>query len=335
MIEPGQNKPKVVYIYDLGHYVNNAFANTITRIRSSSRFLGMSPPFILQLPLGLVAQFKMPKAGICFLEGGACLTVGVIRKILTGAKLILRNGDPLFYILPHLHPYKRKILEFMIRYIDGALSDSKLSREQACRYTRVPNEIAYPYAEVERFLPIRPDLHSFNVFYLGVLNEFKGVDLLVDAFKLVREKFTESTLYLCGRFLGSKELKIKIANVEGVHVLGFHPTPEKIMVKCSVYINAARIEPFGINVVEAMCAGLIPIVSENVGAKEMVHKLDSSLVVDLDSAKIAKKVIEIFEMPHHKKLKLSERAKEIGSRFTKERALKDFEYKFWKVVRAA
>lgn len=335
MIEPGQNKPKVVYIYDLGHYVNNAFANTVTRMRSSSRFLGMSPPFILQLPLGLAAQFKIPKADIYFLEGGACLTIGVIRKMLTGAKLILRNGDPLFYILPHLPPYKRKILEFMIKYIDGTLSDSELSRERAWRYTRVPTEIAYPYAEVERFLPIRPNLDSFNVFYLGVLNEFKGVDLLVDAFKLIRKKFNESTLYLCGRFLGSKELEIEMANVKGVNVLGFHPTPEKIMEKCSVYINAARIEPFGVNVVEAMCAGLIPIVSENVGAKEVVQKLNPSLVVDLDPAKIAKKVIEIFEMSHHKKLKLSKKAKEVGSRFTKERALKDFEHKFWKVVGAA
>ena len=51
-------------------------------------------------------------------------------------------------------------------------------------YTRVPNEVAYPYVNVGRFSPVKPNLRSSNLFYLGVLNEFKGVDILVD---VVRE----------------------------------------------------------------------------------------------------------------------------------------------------
>lgn len=351
------HKAKVIYIYHQGHYVNNAFAGTLTNKFFPCWFLDREPPLPLQPLYGVVSQFRIPVADVYFLEGGSCLVTGVIKKALTGAKLVLRNGDPLFHVLPNLPTYKRKILEVLIRNIDGIISDSQLTRELAQKYTKVPNEVGYPYADVNKFLPIKPNLNSHNAAYVGRLSKHKGADLLINAFKLVKEKFPDFTLYLCGFFGKEKKLKVEIEGKEmvfpappieidmklittikktrGVRTLGFHPYPEKIMGKCSVYVNAARIEPFGINVIEAMCAGLIPVVSRNVGTKEVVRELDPSLVVDLNSAKIAEKVIEIFEMPHHKKLKLSERAKEIGSRFTKERALKDFEYKFWKVVRAA
>jgi glycosyltransferase involved in cell wall biosynthesis len=324
--------PKVVYIYDLGHYVNNAFASTVATARSCSRFFGISPPPLLQIPVALIMQFKVPAADIYFLEGGACLAVGVFKKMLTGAKIVLRNGDPLFYTLHSLPPWKREVLKFMIKRIDGILSDSELSREMARLYTNVPNEIAYPYVNVESFLHVEPNLRSFNLFYLGVLNEFKGVDILLDAFEIVKKEFNNSTLYLCGKFLGSRKLETKIRKAEGVYALGFHPAPQEIMAKCSVYLNVARVEPFGINVLEAMCAGLIPIVSENVGAKEVVRELDPSLVVSLDPAEIAAKVAEVFEMPYPKKIRLSKKAKRLASRFTKEWSLKNFREKFWKVV---
>ena len=325
-------RPRVVYIYDLGHYVNNAFANTVASARSCSRFLGISPPPLLQIPMALVSQFRVPAADIYFLEGGACLAVGVFKKMLTGAKIVLRNGDPLFYTLRSLPPYKREVLKFMIRRVDGILSDSKLSKKMARLYTRVPNEVAYPYVNVGRFLPVKPNLRSFNLLYLGVLNEFKGVDILVDAFELIKKEFNNSTLYLCGKFLGSRKLETKIRRAEGVSALGFHPVPQEIMARCSVYLNVARVEPFGINVLEAMCAGLIPIVSENVGAKEVVRELDPSLVVSLDPAEIAKKVAKVFRMPYSKKVGLSRRAKKLASRFTREWSLQNFKEKFWNVV---
>ena len=106
------------------------------------------------------------------------------------------------------------------------------------------------------------------------------------------------------------------------------------MKKCSVYVNAARMEPFGINVIEGMCAGLIPVVTENVGAKDVVQRLEPSLIVKTDPKRIAEKVIEIFGMSHIEKVALSKKAKKIGSGFNKKKGMAEFERSFWNIVKS-
>jgi glycosyltransferase involved in cell wall biosynthesis len=330
---------KVCYIYHWGHAVNNAFANSVAQkdaiFSTFGRFRFLDDiPFALRLVYDLFAQLKTPRADIYFLEGGDSLFIGVLRKKLTGARLVLRNGDPFFYIYdqPDLPAWKRKIFGFLIDNVDGIISDSPLTKELAQKYTKVPNEIGYPYADVDRFLPLKPDLKSHNMMYLGILNKLKGVDLLIEAFQIVKEKFPSANLYLIGKRGLVDGLKANFDRVEGVHALGFYRHPEEIMEKCSVYVNAARIEPFGINVVEAMCAGLIPVVSKKVGAKYAAQELDPSLIVEPNPSAIARVITRVFKAPPGEKLKLSGRAKKIGSKFDKERSIKNFQSKFWKVV---
>jgi glycosyltransferase involved in cell wall biosynthesis len=330
---------KVGYIYHYGHYVNNAFADTITKKEAMFspfgryRFLA-DFPFALRLVYDLFAQFKTPRADVYFLEGGDSLMIGVIRKKLTGARLVLRNGDPLFYICgqPDLPAWKREMLKFLIKNIDGIISDSPLTKELAQKYVNVPNEIGYPFADVDRFQSVKPNLKSHNLMYLGVVNKYKGADILIKAFQIVKEKLPDANLYLCGKRDLIKGLKVDVENKDGVHALGFYKYPEEIMKKCSMYVNAARIEPFGINVIEAMCAGLIPVVSKNVGAKYAVQELDPSLIVEPNPYILAKKIIKVFNTTYHEKLKLSTKAKKIGLKFDKRRSIKNFQSKFWGIA---
>jgi glycosyltransferase involved in cell wall biosynthesis len=61
----------------------------------------------------------------------------------------------------------------------------------------------------------------------------------------------------------------------------------------SVYVTAARFEPSGTAVIEAMAQGLVPIVTEGVGYKNFVKNVDPRLVVtrEEDAIDIANKLI--------------------------------------------
>ncbi len=65
-------------------------------------------------------------------------------------------------------------------------------------YVKCSIKVVYPYADVNRFLKFKSDLNSFNIVFAGVLEFYKGVDLLLNAFKKVKERFKEAKLFMLG-----------------------------------------------------------------------------------------------------------------------------------------
>ena len=123
----------------------------------------------------------------------------------------------------------------------------------------------------------------------------------------VRARLKKAELYV----IGNGELN----EVEGMKVFGFIPHDERLLLllsKCSVYIHPARFEAFGASVVEAMAAGLIPIVTEMTGAKDLVKQVDPSLIVPVDVDAISKRILEVLSMSIDEKKSLSEKAKQVA-----------------------
>jgi glycosyltransferase involved in cell wall biosynthesis len=83
-----------------------------------------------------------------------------------------------------------------------------------------------------------------------------------------------------------------------------------------VYLHPARFESFGLSVVEAMAAGLIPIVTEMTGSKDLVKKVDSSLIVPVDVNAISAKIVEVLSMDIKEKEALSRRAKQVAGEWS-------------------
>ena len=95
-----------------------------------------------------------------------------------------------------------------------------------------------------------------------------------------------SSVIICGQLVTSRtetleeyfRNKLDLLTVIGIT----SPFAPYNVSRCSVYIHPARLEAFGASVVEAMATGLIPIVTEMTGAKDLVKQVDPSLIVPVN-----------------------------------------------------
>jgi len=61
-----------------------------------------------------------------------------------------------------------------------------------------------------------------------------------------------------------------------------------------------------------MAAGLIPIVTEMTGYKDLVKQIDPSLIVPVNVDSISEKILEVLSMTIDEKKGLSEKAKQVA-----------------------
>jgi glycosyltransferase involved in cell wall biosynthesis len=180
--------------------------------------------------------------------------------------------------------------------------------------------VCHPVPDLSDFLKINPSLKSNRICFVGSHLYIKGVDLLPEIITRIRRKIKDVEIYVIG--MG------KMVNESGgIKVFGYVPHDKRLLLlsECSVYLHPARFETFGLSVVEAMAAGLIPIVTEMTGSKDLVKKVNPSLVVPVDVNAISEKAVEVLEMRIDEKEALSRRAKQVAlewSAKTKETFLK-------------
>jgi glycosyltransferase involved in cell wall biosynthesis len=180
--------------------------------------------------------------------------------------------------------------------------------------------ICHPVPDLSDFLKINPSLKSNRICFVGSHSYIKGVDLLPEIITRIRRKIKDVEIYVIG--------KGKMVNEsDGIKVFGYVPHDKRLLLlsECSVYLHPSRFEAFGLSVVEAMAAGLIPIVTEMTGSKDLVKKVNPSLVVPVDVNAISEKAVEVLEMRIDEKEALSRRAKQVALEWgakTKETFLK-------------
>ena len=141
-----------------------------------------------------------------------------------------------------------------------------------------------PYImEVDEQLPDDSDVcrqltAQRSLFFVGQISRHKGVDLLVQAFKVVAAKHSEVMLHLIGDgkddFRGELESEINAAGLkERVKFWGFREDATRLLRFAYVYVHSSPPsrfhESFGRSVVEAMAHG-VPIVCFRSGALQEI-----------------------------------------------------------------
>lgn len=198
----------------------------------------------------------------------------------------------------------------LVRYCDGVIAVSEFARERLRAFVPagVPVRVAHPYIQPAAYATlesVEPDLDADVAVMVGEWRDHKGVDLLVEAWSLVRERHPNAELRLVGRrFPG------EYADVPGVTLRGFVESLETEFAAASLCVHPARIEAFGVCVVEAMRAGLPTVVTSTVGARSAVEEVDESLVVAPTAEALATRVSGYFatSLPQRKSLSRASRA---------------------------
>lgn len=110
------------------------------------------------------------------------------------------------------------------------------------------------------------DASNEYFYYVGNVERRKGVDILLDAYRLYREEGGQKKLIVAGGLKDDslKEQLEKMKDVEGFSYVGYVSEEEKkkLFAECDTFVFPSRGEGFGIPILEAMAAGK-PVIASN------------------------------------------------------------------------
>jgi len=267
---------------------------------------------------------------VVFSEGGLGLPLAILKKIKNPrAKIILLNADAFFYLISRSIFPKKLLMKFLLSFVDHIITVSKMNKRLASKYFKSRDiKVVHPFGVNVNF-DISCPLDTSNILFIGSHRADKRFDNLVEAVKILNDDNGNFQLYLIGSCCDIIEEKH-----DWLHKIGFTKHPEKYFSRCSFYVHPADFEPFPVSVLEAMSAGIIPIVTENTGQSEVFreHGLDFLILKDNKPKTIAEKIMRVYNRPLHWKRKISRKCKDISRRFSKESQVKEFKEVFNKTL---
>jgi len=321
---------KILYLYTGNHPVHRKFAESVTKDII---------PFSKNIPKDY---------DVYFIEGAYVLPVLLRKmgKINRNSKIIVLFADPRLYYLDkkikfsykkkrayRMNPLRQKISKIALRDIDGAVCEGEINFElfkKFCPNIHVKKII--PFIWNERFiklLKVKPDLKTKNVLFVGNgPDEYcKGLDFLIKIFKGFKKEFPEANLEILGDDWDIKREWIG----DGIYFRGKKDIVP-FLEKTSLLIHLGQGEGFGIQILEALLAGVPTMVSEGTGAKGVVGEIDSKFVVPLNEERVLTTMRKYFKSSLNYKKKLSEKGRDSVKRITQKKQIQEFKKQFEKLI---
>lgn len=318
----------IIFIHRGRNEKSKEMGRMFTRTDYNFDFRGKSK--IALLLKAMLTATEIPKADVYFVEGGVCLNAAYFVKLFkaTTSKIVLMVPEP-FFNLENVSKIKQWYIKRMLKKVDGIIAVSRMVADDARKVYNGPIELGHHYpVNIDRFLKARGDLDSKRLVFVGdrpsETGYTKGLDIVIEAFKMLKEREPDAELFLIGA--GTENLDY---GVQGIHYMGFQK-PEEIFKRCSVIVSPGRYDAFPIAIVEACCSGVIPIISNRTGSKEFV---DSSLVVDSwNPEDYAEAIRNVWEMSRSKRKALSDSLNKKAKVFDKEYCKNEFRKAWGKLL---
>jgi len=212
---------------------------------------------------------------------------------------------------PHLFPhlYERIYMRLQILFtrltvsnVDRAVAVSRYGQKELKKYTGLDSGVIYNKVDLTRFHPgidgtkVREKYNLGNdpvILFVGALRPVKGVHLLIQAFKLVKEKIPQAKLVIVGRpdypyyFEQLKRMSDK-----SIIFAGFVPREELpyYYAVCDIYASCSLWETFHLPAIEAQALGK-PVVAWHEVFREVINE-NGVLVEKGNMKKFAQACIE-------------------------------------------
>jgi alpha-1,3-mannosyltransferase len=215
--------------------------------------------------------------------------------------------------------YFNTISRLTLGCVDAVIADS--TNDQAMMQSIGIPATVIPNAIVP--LP-RRDASGRDMLYLGRLAVNKRVDLLLLFVACLRERGCAPRLHIVGEdydhILDELRQKVNQLGLAEVAMIHGYVAPEElaqIVRECKFFVSASRYEGFGMSLVEAMSAELLPFVHANAAFRELLEDANVGFLVDFDRPEqCADQFIEwhlgLDDAVH-------DRAREFGMRFSWEK----------------
>ncbi|MBR9832943.1 glycosyltransferase family 4 protein [bacterium] len=295
--------------------------------------------------------FKNPSNYDLFLVSGPHFSPIIMKffRLKKKQKVFVHLGDETMYFLYDKWYGKlmQKVLIALLNKYDGLLCEGQMAADLA-RLNGINGPRIYttylgvPKERQSTLLKLQPNSSAKKLMFIstgpkGWRTYYKGLDLMIEAFSIAFEKDNELSFTIIGEW--DKSLQIELLNncslscKRAIHFIGHADKIDDYLKDGSIYYHTSRGDAFPTVVLEAMSAGLIPIVSNWTGSKEVVTKVDKKLIVSLDKVQIANKILEVVNLDNDEKSRLSQKSKEVSSLFTEEYALKHYQKTFKQIIK--
>ena len=166
------------------------------------------------------------------------------------------------------------------------------------------------------------------IISVGSLTENKNHKLLINAFKILKDKYKVSEKLLIvgeGKERENLEKQIKELNLENdVLLLGQKENPYKYIKNSELYILPSKSEGFSLTLVEAMYLQKMIISTHNNGSEELVKENKYGVLIENNADKMAEKINYYLENKDERK-KYEELGYERAKDFSKENGKKVIE----------
>ncbi|MGQ9582489.1 MAG: glycosyltransferase family 4 protein [Thermoplasmatota archaeon] len=291
----------------------------------SLRSLGLPASAFLQGLAQAAADIRELDADALIVEGRMGVIPGHLFKKLKGGRTLLILADPFVWELHSFPRGWRRTFESILAGYDGIIAVSGMMRELLPPAAKARARVVHPSFESSYF-GLTPSPESKRIAYLGALDERKGVDLSIEAFRLVRRRAPEASFVL----IGKGPLRERYEGEPGVEFAGFVEDPGRELQRCALYLHLSRFDPYPVSVLEGMAAGLVPVVSKMTGTRELLEGIDPGLVAT-GPEDAARRVLALMERPGEIR-ELSARCREAARGWGKERSVREFQEAFKELV---
>lgn len=182
-------------------------------------------------------------------------------------------------------PYTKSVL----KYIDEFTAVSEAAAEYVCSLTDAPVALIPNGIDLNKYkAPLRrnDNRKQKTIFYIGRLEQRKGVKHLIHAFKLLHDRDPKVSLIIASD--GPDRAKLEALTVdlgieEQVSFVGFISEKEKIhyLRTCDLFCSPALYgESFGIVLLEAMATGTVTVAGDNPGYASVLKGLGALSLVN-------------------------------------------------------
>jgi len=152
---------------------------------------------------------------------------------------------------------------------------------------------------------------DFLILFVGMNFEVKGLDSLLSAIALLKSEYDNDQVKVLvvgkGNINKYKSLAHKLGIGEQLIFSGVRNDIEKIYQAGDILVMLSKFDTFGMVVTEAMAASLPVIISDNVGAKDLVIQGENGFVVDREDIKMIGSKINIM-LNKEKRLEMGKKA---------------------------
>jgi glycogen synthase len=145
-----------------------------------------------------------------------------------------------------------------------------------------------------------------QILFQGSEFERKGGDLLLQAFRVIRERVPSATLVIIG-----STLTIDEPGVKNLGYISSAPEIERLFLTSDLVVAPARCDPFPAFIIEAMNYGVPCIITKQTGISNMILNQENGVVIDSsEPEEIAAKAVNLLTHPADLE-RLSEGGKEL------------------------